>query len=355
MEENKLKKKILIVDDDEFFIEFESAFLQREHFRILEARNGETALDVMRKRKPDLVLLDLYMPGMDGMEVVVRARAEGMMDLPIIMVSKEEDHAKIRELMEAGATDFLTKPIEIEELLEKVNNFLNEAHRSGHRLPVKIKLRYRTLGELMTGESKDLSTTGIFVRTKKALEVGSLVELFLYPADNKDAEPIQLMGEVVRNEEPHAGDPGAALKFINLSPQSVQHITALLDEERKRNKVDIIVVDDDRMIQEMLRDSLTEAGFSVKVCGSAVEALKTLDICSPSMILADIMMPGMNGLEFCETFRKNSRYQDIPFIFISSKVDKETLLKARKSGAAFFMAKPFDVKNLISKVAQILG
>ena len=207
----------------------------------------------------------------------------------------------------------------------------------------------------MTGESKDLSTTGIFVRTKKPLDIGSLVELYLYPADDKDAKPVQLTGEVVRIEEQHAENPGVGLKFINLSPQSVQHVSNMLEEERKRNKVDIIVVDDDRMIQEMLRECLTEAGFSVKVCGGAVEALKTLDVCSPSLILADIMMPGMNGLEFCETFRKNSRYQDIPFVFISSKVDKETLLKARKSGAAFFIAKPFDIKNLVSKIGQILG
>ena len=127
MEKQASQKIILIVDDDEFFIQFERSFLQREHFNILEARNGAEALTAMREQQPDLVLLDYYMPEMDGLEVLVRARAEGMINLPIIIVSKEENPAKIRELKESGATDFLTKPIEIEDLMSKVSSHLKES------------------------------------------------------------------------------------------------------------------------------------------------------------------------------------------------------------------------------------
>jgi len=353
--ENISQKKILVVDDDQFFIEFERAFLQREHFDIIEARDGPEALELMRDQHPDLVLLDMYMPGMDGLEVIVRARAEGMIDLPIIMVSKEEDPIKISELKEAGATDFITKPINIDTLMAKVNVYLKEAHRGGSRLPVKIKIKYRTLDELLQGESKDLSTTGIFVRTKKDLGIGSLVELFLHHAGDEEAEPIRVMGEVVRAVQGNNENTGVGMKFINLDAESVKLITGMLEEEQSRQKVDILVVDDDGVVREMLNDALSEAGWKVEISSNAIEALKTLDRVAPALILADIMMPGMSGIEFCETFRKNARNKQTPFIFISSHVDKETVMQARKSGGTFFIAKPFEAKNVVLKVRELLS
>ncbi len=352
---NTSPKRILIVDDDEFFIQFQKAFLQREHFEILEARDGQEALETMREQRPDIVLLDLHMPGMDGLEVLVRARAEGMIDLPIVMVSKEEDTTKIKELKEAGAIDFLTKPIDIDIFMGKVSTYLKETHRTGQRLPVSIKIRYQTLDELLHGESKDLSTTGIFVRSKKKIEIGSLVELFLYPADDTEAEPIRVMGEVVRKVNGPEKNSGVGMKFISLDPESVELIARLLEEERKHTKVDVLVVDDDKVIREILKDALADAGWRVGACSSAIEALKELDSLNPSLLLVDIMMPDMNGIEFCEAFRKNSIYKDVPFIFISGKVDKETVMQARDSGATLFIAKPFDVGAVISKVNQLLG
>jgi len=354
MSQSENAKKILLVDDDEFFIEFERSFIQRKHFEILEARNGSEALEVIRKHNPDLVLLDLYMPGMDGLEVIARMRAEGYLEIPVIVVSNEQNMEKIRELKEAGAGDYLTKPIDIDELVLKVNKFLNETVRSDRRLPVSIKLKYRALDELLSGESRDLSTTGIFVRTRKNLEVGNLVELFLYSTEDADAEPIRLMGEVVRTVE-NDREEGAGLKFINLRQESIELIRQLLESEQKRVSVDVMALDDDKLILEMLRDGLTEAGWSVKTMTDPMEALKSLNDLDPSLILLDVNMPNMNGIEFCETFRKNAKHENTPFIFISSQVDKETIMRARKSGATFFIAKPFDMANVVGKVRQILG
>ncbi len=348
------KKKILLVDDDEFFIEFERSFLQRKHFDIFEARNGQEALEAIREHNPHLVLLDLHMPEMDGMEVIARMRAEGYLDIPVIIISNEQSMEKISELKEAGAGDYLTKPIDIDQLMLKVSGFLNETVRSDHRLPISIKLRYRALDELLHGESSDISTTGIFVKTKKELEVGNPVELFLYSAQEPDAEPIRLMGEVVRTVEEEGGK-GAGLKFINLQPESVALLEQLLNSEKERGRVDILALDDDKLTLEMLSDALTEAGWKVETLDDPIRALKSLGSLNPSLMLVDINMPNMNGIEFCETFRKNAEYENIPFIFISSQVDKETILRARKSGATFFIAKPFDMSNVLEKVKQVLG
>jgi|GEM_PF-976329 len=352
--EKEPTKKILIVDDDEFFLQVQRGFLEREHFEIIEARRGDAALEIMRKESPDIVLLDLYMPEMDGLETMVRARAEGMIDLPIVIVSREDDQGKIRELLDAGANEFLTKPIKIEELIKTVNTLTKEAHREHPRIPAVIKIRYRNLNELLPGDSKDISSTGIFIRTKKPLEAGRNIEIYLYPADKSAGPEIKVTGEIVRACQGETTDPGMGIKFINLVPESVKTISEIIEAQRAINKVDIMVIDDDSLVREMLADGLSEAGYKVGAAKDAVEALKNLDHFHPSLILVDIMMPGMDGIEFSETIRKNAPTQDIPFIFISSKVDKETVTRARKSGAAFFIAKPFDMNNLVERIAKIL-
>lgn len=353
-EEPKKKKKILLVDDDEFFLHVQRGILEREHFEIIEARRGEDALEVMRHESPDIVLLDLYMPEMDGLETMVRARAEGMIDLPIVIVSSENNEQKIRELIDAGANEFITKPIKIEELLKTVNNLTNEAHREHPRIPAVIKIRYRDLNELMPANSKDISNTGIFIRTRRPLLVGSPIELYLSPADESAGPEIKVTGEVVRAIQGDSVDPGMGIKFINLDAESVRTVSEIIEAQRARNKVDVMVIDDDGLIREMLTDSLIEAGYKVGSEKDAVEALKSLDRLRPSLILVDIMMPDMDGIEFSETIRKNAHTHDIPFIFISGKVDKETIMRARQSGATFFIAKPFDLNNVIEKVRKIL-
>lgn len=354
MESGVKKKKILLVDDDEFFLEVERGFLERENFEILEASNGEEALSIIREGKLDLVLLDLYMPGMDGMEVMVRARAEGMLDLPIVIVSKEDAPQKIQELKDAGANDFITKPLSMEELIRVVNTHTKEAHRSHPRMPATIKLRYRSLEELLPGDSKDISHTGIFVRTRKPLDTGAHLDLYLYPVDENSGPVVHLKGIVVRSLQGDNEEPGMGVKFVNLDEESIKTLEQIIEEQRTKHKVDVLVIDDDTMVREMLNDGLSEAGFKVGTAKDAVEALKKLDIVRPSVILVDIMMPGMDGLEFSATLRKNAHTQDIPFIFVSSKVDKETITKARQSGATYFIAKPFDMKNVIERVRKLI-
>ena len=118
MEENYNKKTILIVDDETTIVDMLVYNLQREGYETLTANDGEEAVKVALENKPDLVLLDIMLPKMDGLAVCKRIRQS--LDIPILMISaKDEEIDKILGL-ELGADDYITKPFSVRELMARV-------------------------------------------------------------------------------------------------------------------------------------------------------------------------------------------------------------------------------------------
>ena len=115
------KRTILVVDDEDSIREILAYNLERENFRVVEARDGEEAIDVVSKEKPDLVLLDVMLPKKDGITVCKEIRYNlNMKDISILMISaKGEETDKIIGL-EIGADDYITKPFQVREVIARV-------------------------------------------------------------------------------------------------------------------------------------------------------------------------------------------------------------------------------------------
>ena len=112
---------LLVVDDDRTSRTMVRAVLGRERYRIIEAPDGPSAIEAVQRDKPDLILMDVMMPGMDGHEVCARIRQSLRDDtLPILMLTAADDMESINRAFEAGATDFITKPISWSLLRERV-------------------------------------------------------------------------------------------------------------------------------------------------------------------------------------------------------------------------------------------
>lgn len=122
-----MANKILIVDDDEEIRKVTGIYLENEGFEILKAENGHEALRIIKESEVDLVLLDIMMPGIDGIEVCMKIRENNLM--PIIFLSaKSEDLDKIHGLT-SGADDYITKPFNAMELIARVKSQLRRYTR----------------------------------------------------------------------------------------------------------------------------------------------------------------------------------------------------------------------------------
>lgn len=117
-----MNEKILIVEDEISLQETLAYNLRKHGFVVFIAGDGQTALDLIRKNKPDLILLDIMLPGMDGFEVCRRIRTE--FSTPVLMLTARDDEIDRVVGLEVGADDYLTKPFSMRELLARVKAML---------------------------------------------------------------------------------------------------------------------------------------------------------------------------------------------------------------------------------------
>jgi two-component system alkaline phosphatase synthesis response regulator PhoP len=121
--------KILIVDDEQDIVELLSYNLEKERFSIVKAYDGEAALGMVRSEKPDLMILDLMLPKMNGLDVCKAIRRnQETANLPIIMLTAKGDEIDKIIGLEIGADDYVTKPFSIKELIARVRTILRRLH-----------------------------------------------------------------------------------------------------------------------------------------------------------------------------------------------------------------------------------
>lgn len=122
-----MKRQILVVDDEIGALTLIGIMLERGGFNVLKARDADSALDVLNEHTPDLIILDVMMPGMDGIELcsVIRER-DTFRRTPVLILSARGDAESIIRGIEAGANDYLPKPILHHDLVSKVRSMLGQ-------------------------------------------------------------------------------------------------------------------------------------------------------------------------------------------------------------------------------------
>ena len=116
----------------------------------------------------------------------------------------------------------------------------------------------------------------------------------------------------------------------------------------------ILLVDDEKDILEFLSYNLKKEGFEVATCSNGQMALDKLDEFQPHLIVLDVMMPGMDGIETCENIRSNSKYDHIIITFLTARAEDYSQVAGLEAGADDYINKPIKPKVLVSRVKALL-
>lgn len=152
--------RVLVVDDDPTVAEVAAGYLERAGYDVERAGDGLAALERFAALRPDLVVLDLMLPGMDGFEVCRRMRAQG--PVPVVMLTARGDEDDRILGLETGADDYVTKPFSPRELVLRVEAVLRRGRRTDLSSPARLSgagLRLEPLARRATRDGKDLALT----------------------------------------------------------------------------------------------------------------------------------------------------------------------------------------------------
>ena len=128
------KKSILVIDDDRNILAIIEMYLKKEGCTVTTCERGDTALEAFHKAKPDLVVLDVMLPGMDGWGVLGKIREES--DVPVIMLTAKSDTMDRIQGLDLGADDYMVKPVNVNEMVLRVGALLRRAQMANERRQV---------------------------------------------------------------------------------------------------------------------------------------------------------------------------------------------------------------------------
>jgi len=166
-------KKILVVDDEKKIVDIVKAYLEKEGFQVLAAYDGTSVIDIVKNKTPDLIILDLMLPGISGWDVCREVRKTS--DVPIIMLTAREEAADKIVGLELGADDYVTKPFNPNELVSRVRAVLR---RSG---TAKIPTNEIKIADLLIDVDKRTVTRGEKIFDLTPMEFDLLKTMALSP------------------------------------------------------------------------------------------------------------------------------------------------------------------------------
>jgi len=253
MGNTKAKVRLLLVDDEEDFLESTSRALERRGIEVQTALNGNLALNMVQKEDFDVVVLDLKMPGIDGIEVFQRLR-EQKSQLPVIMLTGHGSIDQAFQTSKQGIFDFIPKPCDPDQLAQRIHE----------------------------------------------------------AAESKTPAAVPQSGE------------------STLGP------------------VRVLIVDDEIELLDSLKNVLSRRKMEISIAQNGEEGLKILKNSIIDVVVLDIKMPGMDGIEVLKIIKKE--YENVEVILLTGHPTISTALEGMRMGARQYIEKPPDIEELTTAI-----
>jgi CheY-like chemotaxis protein len=212
-------QKILIVDDVKLLRDILKRYLDTAQVEVLTAECGAEALEIIHQELPDLIIMDRYMPGMDGLACCVAIKSNpAIAYIPVIMATTAAEEEDAKEYLRVGAADVLAKPIASSTFLEMLKKHLPEFDMRSPRVAETLDMTITADGRQYDAATKDISSKGAFAVSDLHVAVNDELQFtFLLP--DKEV-PIEVLGRVVWLKKGE-GVAGFGVEFNKFTGQGV--------------------------------------------------------------------------------------------------------------------------------------
>lgn len=380
-------KKLLIIEDDRIIASIYSKKFAGEGFNVEVAEDGQAGLDSICSSRPDIVLLDLMLPKLTGLEILTRVRAMREFErLPIIVFSNVYMTSVIDAAWKAGATAVLTKANTSPKMLtEVIHDLLAKAAAATGTAPApqeaaKAPAPVRDDVEFQATQRRqfiasipqfnqgirDLHQTFLKTedRTQKCALVGELYRHIHVLTGSSGLVGVDIIARISAAyeallKEMHDKPGNINVSTTRTSTQTLLFISALLERAAQLPPLSgfdpvVLAVDDEELSLRAVRASLDRAGVRGVACENGGAALDQARNTHFDLVVLDVDMPGMNGYELCTKLRAQPDYRDTPVIFVTGLSDFQSRARSTLSGANDLIAKPFVFVELSVKVLSYL-
>ena len=369
-------KKILLIEDDQIVANVYRNKLAVEGYTIEVAPDGETGLKVMRTFKPNMILLDLMLPGISGVDVIKEIRSEEEFSkTPIVIFSNTYLTNLIQEAWRAGANKCLSKSsCTPKDVIEIVRNAIGDSGAIPQRTPAPADIAPKAAGLAEENDAEfQADLRKAFVEnlpgTLHSLRAGVQA---LVKADNEMSRLKQVY-ELYRQVHALNGNAGiggltniaqmasafeALLKEIyekpkNINSSSIRTIAAAVDflgvlfekgavpGNQGIPASKILVVDDEAISRRAIVYALEKAKLKSVNVEDPQEALKLLEENEFDLVFLDVDMPGMSGFELCAKLRALPQHKKTPVVFVTCLNDFDSRTHSTMAGGNDFIGKPF--------------
>jgi response regulator RpfG family c-di-GMP phosphodiesterase len=170
--------------------------------------------------------------------------------------------------------------------------------------------------------------------------------------------PVIMLSSLDTDRDIDRGFKAGAAAYISKSQvqtQLIETIESVLEKSQFHHNRLVLVVDDSHTIRRLVAQALEEAGFTVITAENGRQALKRIDEQRPDLIISDIDMPEMNGIDLCKTLRADPALAVIPFVIMSANSDRSTMRRLLYLGAASYLVKPFSLEQIVITVERLLS
>ncbi|MCA9995310.1 MAG: hybrid sensor histidine kinase/response regulator [Anaerolineales bacterium] len=304
--ENIQSHTILVVDDNPTNLKVMVDFLHSHGFRALTARSGSSALERAYHGRPDLILLDVQMPEMDGMETCQRLKASpDTQSIPVIFMTAMTDLSYKVEAFAMGAVDYIVKPFQFEEVLARVNTHL-QIHNLTHHLEKMVATRTAELAESLTREQR--LAQELENALNKERELGQLKSQILRVVSHEFRTPLSVISQsasILENFYPRLTDEKRQRNFIRIK-EAVFAVDKLLADvslinlnESKELEVSYAAHEWETLWSDLQRHLLMKLPQATRIqFASAIGPLETV---TDAMMLKHIVLQlAANALHYSE-------------------------------------------------------